>query len=115
MLRFSIRDVLWLTVVVAVCAAWYVERKRAAQREAEVAATVEKLRLTVEKQQFDISERGRLISSLSKMINGQNKLPVDYPIYYPPSRQIPISPSDSVTPPRIPAPPQTNPSTPNET
>ncbi len=28
MFRFTIRDVLWLTVAVAVCAAWWIDRSR---------------------------------------------------------------------------------------
>jgi len=32
MFRFSIRDVLWLTVVVAVLMAWWIDRTRLAER-----------------------------------------------------------------------------------
>lgn len=39
MFRFTIRDVLWLTVVVAICAGWYVENRRLAAREAAWAAS----------------------------------------------------------------------------
>jgi hypothetical protein len=34
MFRFTIRDVLWLTVLVAVLVAWWVDRERVAKREA---------------------------------------------------------------------------------
>ena len=34
MFRFTIRDVLWLTVVVALAVAWGVDRSRMARREA---------------------------------------------------------------------------------
>ena len=42
MFRFSIRDVLWLTVVVAMSVAWWVERRRAEteHRRAEDAAAL---------------------------------------------------------------------------
>ena len=34
MFRFTIRDVLWLTVLAAVLVAWWVDRERVAKREA---------------------------------------------------------------------------------
>jgi len=40
MLRFTIRDVLWLTVVVAMGVAWWIDRLQANKRVASLQATL---------------------------------------------------------------------------
>jgi hypothetical protein len=50
MFRFSIRDVLWLTVVVALAVGWWIEHRR----HVSSAATIKALEATVAEQKAEI-------------------------------------------------------------
>src|SRR5262249_16728667 len=97
MFRFAIRDVLWLTVVVALVSSWSVERADVKRRQDESEnqrekqdATIRKLSLTVQKQRDELlkstEQNDRLRNASDRLRNATNKqeqLPVDYPVYYP--------------------------------
>ena len=71
MFRFTIRDVLWLTVVVAVgLAAWSFERTAASRRIAEIEAREAKLRTTV----AEVHEREKKVQAFINSLKRQ--LPV---------------------------------------
>lgn len=40
-LRFSIRDLLWLTLVLAICAAWWIDGQRRSKNQEEIVRYVE--------------------------------------------------------------------------
>ena len=48
MFRFTIRDLLWLTVVVAVSIGWYLERRRVTPEDRQILKAAKALGFTVE-------------------------------------------------------------------
>jgi len=63
MFRFTIRDVLWLTVVVVFAVAWRFEVFRARNRELEMMAALKRLERDIEREGYDtlLRANGRLV------------------------------------------------------
>jgi len=80
MSRFTIRDVLWLTVVVTLAAAWRLEVFRARNRELETMSALKRLERDIEREGYDTELRanGRLVKLPNK----------------PPTKPLPLGPRD---------------------
>ena len=54
MFRFTIRDVLWLTVVVALCFGWWAENRYLAHRTGVLSYQLDALKRLIERQGFEV-------------------------------------------------------------
>jgi hypothetical protein len=70
MFRFTIRDVLWLMVVVGLACGWWVEHKRAAWQALIHARDADKLTQTVKIQNNRILAKDAENSALSALLDG---------------------------------------------
>ncbi len=63
-MKFSIRDLLWLTVVVALGVAWWVDRSQVAKDRQELQSSERELRRITGTQQKAIEDYGRALMAV---------------------------------------------------
>jgi len=80
MFRFTIRDVLWLTVVVALALGWWVEH--AAMKAERAALSAERQSLQTQRRELDVQFL-RMVDATDRL--NQLEAPITrFPLYYPP-------------------------------
>jgi hypothetical protein len=89
MFRFTIRDLLWLMVVVGVALLWFNERRSAIayrvgseRKQAELANSINGLKTDLNKKHADLMETARQYSQQRRALDTYQKLPPQYPLHY---------------------------------